>query len=67
MLGEPKSVPCRGDCEDNLLDVFPDQENERESRPWFLERINGVFICFVAMAMRHCLKLWKSGVLGGWA
>ena len=29
--------------------------------PEFLERINGVFICFVAMAMRHCLKLWKTG------
>jgi len=29
--------------------------------PEFLERINGVFICFVATAMRHCLKLWKTG------
>ncbi|KAF8418912.1 hypothetical protein BGX38DRAFT_1242449, partial [Terfezia claveryi] len=29
--------------------------------PGFLERINGVFICFVSTAMRHCLKMWKTG------
>ncbi|KAF8428826.1 hypothetical protein BGX38DRAFT_1334659 [Terfezia claveryi] len=29
--------------------------------PGFLDRINGVFICFVASAMRHSLKAWKTG------
>ncbi|KAF8414406.1 hypothetical protein BGX38DRAFT_1335379 [Terfezia claveryi] len=29
--------------------------------PGFLERINGVFICFVASAMHHSLKAWKTG------
>jgi len=28
-----------------------------------LDRINGVFICFVAMAIRHCLKAWRTGEL----
>ncbi|KAF8414744.1 hypothetical protein BGX38DRAFT_1281700 [Terfezia claveryi] len=27
----------------------------------FLDRINGVFICFVASAMHHSLKAWKTG------
>ncbi|RPB28143.1 hypothetical protein L211DRAFT_778723 [Terfezia boudieri ATCC MYA-4762] len=29
--------------------------------PSFLDRINGVFICFVASAMRHGLKVWRTG------
>ncbi|RPB19933.1 hypothetical protein L211DRAFT_852803 [Terfezia boudieri ATCC MYA-4762] len=29
--------------------------------PSFLDRINGVFICFVALAMRHSLKAWRTG------
>ncbi|RPB18716.1 hypothetical protein L211DRAFT_853865 [Terfezia boudieri ATCC MYA-4762] len=29
--------------------------------PSFLDRINGVFICFVASAMRHSLKVWRTG------
>lgn len=29
--------------------------------PEFLDKINGVFICFVATAMRHCLKAWRTG------
>ncbi|KAF8415057.1 hypothetical protein BGX38DRAFT_1147765 [Terfezia claveryi] len=29
--------------------------------PGFLDRINGVFICFVASAMHHSLKAWKTG------
>lgn len=28
--------------------------------PEFLDRINGVFICFVVTAIRHCLKAWKT-------
>ena len=31
--------------------------------PEFLDRINGVFICFVATAIRHCLKAWRTGEL----
>ena len=29
--------------------------------PVFLDKINGVFICFVASAIRHCLKAWRTG------
>jgi hypothetical protein len=29
--------------------------------PDFLDKLNGVFICFVATAVRHCLKAWKTG------
>ena len=31
--------------------------------PEFLDRINGVFVCFVATAIRHCLKAWRTGEL----
>jgi len=31
--------------------------------PDFLDNINGVFICFVATAIWHCLKAWKTGEL----
>ena len=39
----------------------PRMQGRRESE--FLDRINGVFIYFVACAIRHCLKLWKTGEL----
>jgi hypothetical protein len=29
----------------------------------FHEKINGVFICLVASALRHCLKHWVKGEL----
>ncbi|KAF8426774.1 hypothetical protein BGX38DRAFT_1147109 [Terfezia claveryi] len=29
--------------------------------PDFLEKINGVLICLVATAIRHCLKAWRTG------
>lgn len=29
--------------------------------PDFLDKINGVFICFVASAIRHSLKAWRKG------
>ncbi|KAF8458809.1 hypothetical protein BGX38DRAFT_1138404 [Terfezia claveryi] len=29
--------------------------------PGFLDRINGIFICFVASAIHHSLKVWKTG------
>jgi len=29
--------------------------------PEFRERIDGVFICFIATVIRHCLKIWRSG------
>ncbi|RPB21400.1 hypothetical protein L211DRAFT_790583 [Terfezia boudieri ATCC MYA-4762] len=29
--------------------------------PSFLDRINGIFICFVASAMCHSLKAWRMG------
>ena len=29
--------------------------------PTFLNKINGVFICFVTAALGHCLKAWKTG------
>ena len=57
MLGEYKSVPCRGDCEDILSEVFPGQRMKGYQELEFLEKINGVFIYFVGTAMRHCLKL----------
>jgi len=28
----------------------------------FFDSINEVFICLVASAMRHCLKLWRTGL-----
>ena len=27
------------------------------------EKINGIFICLVATALRHCLKQWVTGEL----
>ena len=29
--------------------------------PLFLDKINGVFICFVAAAIGHCLRSWRTG------
>jgi len=29
----------------------------------FHEKINGIFICLVASALRHCLKHWVTGEL----
>jgi len=37
----------------------PKRKGNRE--PDFLEKINGVFICFVATTIRHCLKAWRTG------
>ena len=31
--------------------------------PEFLDRINGMFVCFVATAIRHCLKACMTGEL----
>ena len=28
----------------------------------FLDKINPVFICFVAPVIQHCLKAWKNGM-----
>jgi len=40
---------------------FYSKRMNRNRDPEFLERINGVFICFVATIIRHCLKMWRSG------
>ena len=31
----------------------------------FLDRVNSVFICFVASVICHCLKAWRTGELDG--
>ncbi|KAF8423728.1 hypothetical protein BGX38DRAFT_1147240 [Terfezia claveryi] len=40
---------------------FEGAKRKGNREPNFLEKINGVFICFVATAIRHCLKAWKTG------
>ncbi|RPB18237.1 hypothetical protein L211DRAFT_854316 [Terfezia boudieri ATCC MYA-4762] len=40
---------------------FEGAKRKGNREPDFLEKINGVFICFVATAISHCLKAWKTG------
>ncbi|KAF8435250.1 hypothetical protein BGX38DRAFT_1217771 [Terfezia claveryi] len=54
---------CRQATREELKNRFRAEEIVKVifQKPQFLERINGVFICFVSTAMRHCLKMWKTG------
>ncbi|KAF8437829.1 hypothetical protein BGX38DRAFT_1273858 [Terfezia claveryi] len=40
---------------------FEGRKRKGNREPNFLEKINGVFICLVATAIRHCLKAWRTG------
>ncbi|RPB18878.1 hypothetical protein L211DRAFT_853690 [Terfezia boudieri ATCC MYA-4762] len=40
---------------------FDDAKRKGNRKPDFLEKINGVFICFITTAIRYCLKAWKTG------
>ena len=30
----------------------------------FFDKINGSFVCLVAVTMQHCLQEWKEGQIG---
>jgi len=40
---------------------YEGKRKQRHREPDFMNRINGVFICLVASAIRHCLKTWRMG------
>ena len=40
---------------------FQTKRMKGNREPEFLQRVNGVFICLVSTAIRHCLKLWRTG------
>ena len=51
-------------CEE-IVTIIVQKYFERASmkvhgEPEFLDKINGVFICCMASAIRHCLKAWKT-------
>jgi len=40
---------------------YKGKRKQGHREPDFMNRINRVFICLVASAIRHCLKAWRTG------
>lgn len=40
---------------------FRTSKRKGNQDPKFLSKVNGAFICFIATAIRHCLKAWRKG------
>jgi len=42
---------------------YKGKRKQGHQEPDFMNRINGVFICLIASAIRHCLKAWRTAEL----
>ena len=40
---------------------YKDKKKQGHREPDFMNQINGVFICLITSAIRHCLKAWRTG------